>query len=136
MEKLIIENTETNLGVYLDNEENKLFFRGESRPEDCKVFFDPIIKWVTNYRNYLYYKVNEYNTQNINVEVVFELDYFNSTSAKYILDIFLEIKELIKQNPTVNVKIDWLYKIIDEDMKDCGEEFIAMTELSINLVPN
>lgn len=136
MDNLNISKTESSLEVLLDSNKNIISFEGESRPENCQVFFEPILKWVVNYRNYLYYKINEFNTKDINIEVIFRLDYFNSTSAKYILDIFLELKELKKQNPSVNIEIKWYYKAIDEDMKECGEEFIAMSELPINLIAN
>lgn len=136
MDNLKINKTESSLGVLLDSTQNILSFEGESRPENCQVFFEPILQWIVNYRNYLYYKINEFNSKNINIEVIFRLDYFNSTSAKYILDIFLELKELKKQNSSVNVEIKWFYKTIDEDMKDCGEEFIAMSGLPINLIAN
>ena len=60
------------------------------------------------------------------------LEYFNSSSAKYVLDIVLLINELFKNG--LNVKIEWKYKHNDDDMLETGEEFTDLIKCPISFV--
>ena len=51
MEKLIIEPTLNTPGVVLDPEGNKFEFSGESRPEDVRNFYMPILEWLEENSN-------------------------------------------------------------------------------------
>jgi hypothetical protein len=62
------------------------------------------------------------------------MDYFNSSSAKYILDLFMKLGDINGGNSNVNVNVNWHYNEMDEDMKDAGEEFEKLTGLKFNLV--
>lgn len=57
-----------------------------------------------------------------NIPVVFYLDYFNSSSAKYFMDIIFLIDDLnTKYN--YNLEIVWEYDEEDEDVYEAGLEF-------------
>lgn len=72
--------TESTLEVDLNSDSGKFIFKGESRPENAVTYFEPILKWLKEY-----YELSK--TSSGNVLVDFDLEYFNSTSYKYILDI-------------------------------------------------
>ena len=66
--------------------------------------------------------------------MIFKLcyDYFNSSSAKYILDIVLLINKLFEDG--LQVGIEWQYKKEDEDMLETGKEFTDLIKCPINFV--
>ena len=133
MENLIIEKTESSFGIQFDCVNNTLKFEGESRPENCADFFAPLISWIEEYHNYIYFKINEYPDTKIIVTVDFNVDYFNSTSAKYILDLLIAL-ERVSHSPNVTLNVNWHYRSLDEDMLESGEEFADMTGIDINLI--
>lgn len=122
MESLIIERTETSPQIILDPIKNRFEFSGDSRPENAREFYMPVIKWLQQYSMNLYWKKNELN-QKTGITIEFKFDYFNSTSAKYILDIFLILQKMEEQDH--NVLIKWYYEENDLDIKEAGEEFLG-----------
>ena len=60
------------------------------------------------------------------------LDYFNSTSAKYLLDILKQLDNYY--NEGYDVLIRWFYHEQDEDMRDSGEEFSKLINVPIEFV--
>jgi hypothetical protein len=50
-----------------------------------------------------------------------EMDYFNTSSQKYMVDIFKMSNQLFKNGK--QIKIVWKYSKEDEDMKLIGEQF-------------
>ncbi|MBA3705620.1 MAG: DUF1987 family protein [Bacteroidetes bacterium] len=88
MDSLIIAQTEDSPAVTLDTTTNHFIISGESRPENTGKFYAPIIDWLIKFENILYYQKNESNDK-FALAFTFKLDYFNSTSSKYILDIIL-----------------------------------------------
>ena len=83
MEALRIEATEFTPEVIMDPASNVFEITGESRPENAGKFYKEILDWLDNYYNLRYWKDSKFS----GVEAVFEfkLDYFNSTSAKFIV---------------------------------------------------
>lgn len=122
MDPLIIEPTDESPEVILDKENGRFEFGGKSLPEDVKEFYSPILIWLENY-------VKDPNDE---TNVKFKFDYFNSASAKQILDI-LSFFEQVKEGGG-NVKIDWYYMEDDEDMEEAGDSYGALVELPINLI--
>lgn len=122
MESLIIEPTDESPEVILDKDNGKFEFSGKSLPEDVKEFYSPVHVWLGNY-------LKEPNDIS---HVVFKFEYFNSASAKQILDI-LSVFERIKSNGK-EVKIDWYFSEDDEDMEEAGESYGTLVELPINLI--
>ena len=135
MKILKIEKTDSSLFVELNPEEHTLLFVGESRPEDCREFFLPILEWIDKYINLLYYIKGKSEENNITINVDFKLDYFNSTSAKYIMDILENIYTPFSSQKDINVHVKWFYRTIDEDMKESGEEYAKMIGANIQLIP-
>ena len=120
MESILLESTQTTPKVIIDPENNKFEISGESRPENTSKFYSPIITWFENYLTEL--DAQDKNlTSSKTTSVEFKLDYFNSTSAKFILDLFFQIERVMKKG--LPGEIVWHYDKRDTDMKESGEEF-------------
>ena len=131
MDALIIDQTEFSPKVVLDPGNKRFEFSGESRPENAGKFYEPVVKWLE-----VFYK--ELNTLKTSggttypITINFSLDYFNSTSAKHLLDVLKQL-DLIKK-AQIDVVIKWHYHEMDEDMKESGEEFSKLIEVPFEFV--
>jgi hypothetical protein len=130
MEKLIIESTLNSPRVILDPEENQFEFSGESRPENVRNFYLPVLEWLDKYASELTGQGKSDRPSHIQFQ--FNLEYFNSTSAKYILDVFKAINMLSDNG--IEVKVQWLYEEDDEDMLEVGQEMSRMSKLSFEYI--
>lgn len=136
MEALIIEPTENSPKVILDPDNNKFEISGESRPEDVRKFYEPVLEWLDQYNKYLYWLLQQNpggDSKKVQFNFIFE--YFNSSSAKYIMDIMFKLGEIV-ENEELNVKVEvnWHYDEPDEDMLEAGEEFENITDIPFNFV--
>ena len=116
MRKLIIDKTDSTPQVILDPDENIYQISGHSRPADVLEFYDQIILWLDEFTIFLK------NSSGFNSPIVFSfnLDYFNSSSSKLIVDI-CKILAAIKSKGH-NLTIKWHYEEEDVDMLEVGKE--------------
>ena len=129
MQRLKIQPTESSFSIDLNIEKGEFTFLGESRPENAPRFFDPVLDWLTDF------EAQMINSKQIYVlKVIFKLDYFNSTSTKYLVDIAKVLKR-IADIDSVNQTVEWHYKEIDEDIEESGRELIEWTGLEMELIP-
>ena len=122
MEKIILESTLNSPRVVLDPEADMFEFSGESRPENVRNFYMPILEWLEKFGS----EVSGACTFRFNFE------YFNSTSAKYILDIFKVLHSIQEAGSDIHVK--WHYEEDDEDMYEVGLEMSRMSGLSFDYI--
>jgi hypothetical protein len=122
MQKLIIEPTLNSPRIILDPAAGVFEFSGESRPENVRSFFAPVMEWLEEYAG----------GSPSPGTFVFNFDYFNSTSAKYILDIFKILKSI--SDKIGKLTIQWLYEEDDEDMYEVGMEMSRMSGLTFKYV--
>jgi hypothetical protein len=128
MEKLIIEPTFNSPSVILDPGSNKFEFSGESRPENVRKFYLPILEWLEKFAE----EQKGSSARLSNLLVQFDFEYFNSTSAKYILDIFKALNVL--NDIGIQIQVKWLYEEDDEDMLEVGQEMSRMSKLEFEYV--
>ena len=133
MNPLVIKETETSPRIMFDPTNQIFEISGESRPDDARAFFVPVIQWLEEYGMYLYWKKNELKTDDPLI-LEFKLEYFNSTSAKYILDVFYVMEKLHQQKHKVMIK--WHYEAGDLDIKEAGEEFFSTVDVPHAFVEN
>lgn len=131
MEAIRIHETSTSPSVIFDFDNNKYEITGCSRPEDVVAFYGPIVDWLTNLKKNI---TEDLIATSMKKPLIFKLcyDYFNSSSAKYILDMTLLIDELFQKG--LNVRIEWRYKKDDEDMLETGEEFTDIIKCPIDFI--
>lgn len=122
MNSLLIEPTDESPEIILDKDGGRFLFGGKSMPEDVKEFYGPVHAWLQEY----------VKSPNPETNVTFKFDYFNSASAKQILDVLIFF-EAVKQKGN-DVKIDWYYPDDDEDMEEAGESYGTLVDLPINLI--
>ncbi len=122
MENISIKRTKQTPEVKLDSKSGVLSFSGRSLPEDSNKFYAPIIKWIDSYLT----------SPSKSTKLVFELDYFNTASAKAIFSIIVKFNKLHEDNSSV--KIEWFYDEDDEDMKELGDEYKDLFKIPILLI--
>lgn len=123
MNSLKIAPTQLTPKVLFDLENNTFEISGESTPEYAAELYNPIIQWIKEYESILYYAKGTFGkTKKLLLELKF--DYFNSTSAKFILDIFYTLQKLKKEG--YDVEVNWHYDNGDIDMLEAGEEFAGL----------
>lgn len=127
MEKLSLAPTLNTPGVNLDPVGNKFELKGESRPENVRSFYLPILDWLEKFAGELQGKAD-----GSPLEFSFNFEYFNSTSAKYILDIFKILNSINSTGKTV--KVSWHYEEDDEDMYEVGMEMSRMSGITFEYV--
>lgn len=131
MDVLTIEPSENSPKVLFDPFSLTFEISGESRPENAGKFYDPILQWLNQFHSVLFWKQGQYGTT---PKLVFEfkLEYFNSTSAKYLLDVL----KLVDQCHTDGcaVVVNWYYDQRDEDMKESGEEFSELIDVDFKFI--
>jgi len=68
-------------------------------------------------------------TVNVNIQ----LEYFNTSSSKCILDVFKKLENLQNKN-RAEVVINWYYEEDDEDMLEAGEDYQSILKIPFNMV--
>jgi hypothetical protein len=112
--------TEDEPGMILDAEQNIIEFSGRSLPEDPGTLYEPILDWVKEYAE----------NPNPATVVDFKLDYFNSSTARFIAEI-LEIFEDIR-HAGHQVSVNWWFYEDDTVMQERGEEIESIIDLDFN----
>lgn len=92
---------------------NRLFeLEGESHPEDTRKFYEEPISQVVAF-------ISQKHQEQVICK--FKLKYFNSSSAKVIMDLCTAIESSAKGGN--RIKVEWHYIADDDNMKELGEEF-------------
>src|SRR3989304_608077 len=113
MDTLKIEPTELTPGVIMDPIAKRFEIAGESRPENAGEFYKEILDWMDKYFAMRYWKDDKFGNKGQDKFFEFKLEYFNSTSAKFLLDIFKKLGEFKKDD--INIKVKWHYAKLDID---------------------
>ena len=122
MEPLIIEKQPNTLKVILDKEKKLFLFEGRSLPENTVKFFEPVMNWLREYKE----------NPNDETEVHMNFVYFNTSSAKLLLEVLRELENIHKMDKPV--KIVWHYMEEDYDIQEAGEEYSTMVSMSFEYI--
>jgi len=122
MEALVIEQQNNTIGIVLDKESKKFIFQGRSLPENTVKFFESVMKWLEEY------KQDPADETYIDMNFI----YFNTSSAKVILEVLHKFDEISKAGN--DVKVTWHYMEEDYDIKEAGEEYETMVSLPFEYV--
>ncbi|GAB4378254.1 MAG: DUF1987 domain-containing protein [Salibacteraceae bacterium] len=121
MDPIKIEGTPKTPTVNFDAETGKLEIKGRSIPENAVEFYKPLVDWIGAYG-----EVAKPNT-----EVNIQLEYFNTSSSKCILDVFKKLESI---NGKTNITINWYYGEDDEDMLEAGEDYQAIINIPFKMI--
>lgn len=123
MEKFVIEKAAKIPSVDFDPVSGKLLMLGRSNPENARELFTPMIDWM-----------DEYIKQPAEVtELTIDLELFNTSTSKYIMELMRKIRWLADNNH--KFRVVWKYEDDDEEMLDTAEAFEMMTGLRFEKVP-
>ncbi len=127
MESLVIERGDTTPQLDFNIESFQFTLEGECRPENVLTFFEPVMKWLDQFLNWA-----PSNANGKKLDFHFKLEYYNSSSSKFVYNIFKRLKELMNQG--VNITMFWFYDILDEDLLECGQEYEKILGLKFEFI--
>ncbi len=131
MNSFIHHATDITPEIILSPGENKFIISGNSAPEDVRELYYPLIDWLKEFASSL--KQNNPYTDKKPLLFKLDLEYFNSSSAKFLFDIFTHLKEL--NNEGVPVVIEWHYDAEDTDLREAGEDLALLCDIDLKYCP-
>lgn len=122
MDKITIEGTSKTPTIIFDSEAGLLELKGRSIPENSIEFYKPVVESLDKYSH----EPKEKTSVNI------QLEYFNTSSSKCILDLFKKLESIHKTGK--DVVINWFYEEDDEDMLEAGEDYQAIIKVPFKMI--
>ncbi|MBK8340452.1 MAG: DUF1987 domain-containing protein [Flavobacteriales bacterium] len=122
MEALILEGTPKTPHVHFDAATGRLELKGRSIPENSIDYYKPLITWVDRY-------AREPRPSTV---LHIQLEYFNTSSSKCILDLFKKLE--IVRTAGNEVVVNWHYEEDDEDMLEAGEDYQAIINIPFKMI--
>ncbi|MCF8391614.1 MAG: DUF1987 domain-containing protein [Bacteroidales bacterium] len=122
MEPIIIDGTAKTPTVKFDSTTGVMEIKGRSIPENSIEFYKPMVDWLDEYA-----KSSKDQTV-VNVQ----LEYFNTSSSKCILDVFKKLEAINKGGS--KVLINWYYEEDDEDMLEAGEDYESIIRVPFKMI--
>ena len=114
MQTIRVPATERSPEVEFDLERRRLRLTGESYPEDAAAFFGPLQQALRDL-------AASPDRRPLCMEVA--LVYFNSSSAKALMNMFMALEQAAAAGTPVTVR--WHFHPEDEAMQEFGEDFAA-----------
>jgi|TARA_Y100000992_G_scaffold115450_1_gene75575 hypothetical protein len=102
------------------NASGELLLKGRSIPENSIEFYKPLIEWIESYSE----------SPNSSTVLNVQLEYFNTSSSKCILDVFKKLESVTGSE----VSVKWYYEEDDEDMLEAGEDYEAIIDLPFEMI--
>lgn len=122
MDGLNIAGTSETPTVVFNGNTGVFELSGKSLPEDVKEFYNPILKWLSEYK-----EIPQPKTV-----LKMKMDYFNTASSKMILEVFETLDDLFSNGH--DVVVEWSYNEDDEDMLDAGTDYADMLEVPFEMI--
>ncbi len=120
----LVEATERTPKVEFNNATNELVLEGICIPELTHDFFKPIIAFV--------HEAGDNNaTKQFTLTV--KLHFFNTGSARYILELMKNIQKLKEKG--IDVKYKWYYSEDDEDIEEAGRSYAFILDETFEMIP-
>lgn len=117
MEKLIIEGSLKTPTISFNPHDGVLKIEGRSNPENAREFYKSIIEWLDEY----------IKKPAARTDLRINLEHFNTSSSKFVMEILRRIRVLADQNLPFNVA--WMYEEDDLEMLDTAEAYEMLTGL-------
>jgi len=121
MDHLILEPKAKTPLVNFDGKTGVMEMKGMSCSENSLEFYKPVLDWVEKYGK------NPHGATTVNIE----FKYFNTSSAKCILDVLEKFANIY--NMGNNVVFNWSYERNDEEMLEAGENFSEILGIPFNI---
>ncbi len=132
MQKLYIAPTHSTPEVRFSPDENIFILKGTSSPEDVRAMYYPVLEWIKIFvEDVLEGEITSFSSTSP-VRFQCDLEYFNSSSAKFLFDIFSELKRLLDRD--IKVDVEWYYEEADGDQKDAGADISTLVEMEFTFI--
>jgi len=122
MENIQIEGTPKTPAVNFDYDKGLIEIKGRSIPENSIEFYKQMVDWLESYAK------NPQQSTTVNIQ----LEYFNTSSSKCILDVFKKLEAIYKLEN--DVVINWYYEEDDEDMLEAGEDYQSIIRVPFKMI--
>lgn len=122
MDPIVIESTPKTPSVNFNASTGVLEIKGRSIPENSIEFYKPLIEWLEKYGT----------APQPKTVVNIQLEYFNTSSSKCILDVFKRLEVIL--NNGQDVIINWHYEEDDEDMLEAGEDYQSIIKVPFKMI--
>jgi len=96
--------------------------KGRSIHENVADFYQAALTWADEYVN------DPPDTTFVDIQ----LEYFNSSSAKYIIQLLQRLRLVVLKNK--KFYINWFYENGDEDILERGEYFSSVLDIPFNFI--
>ena len=113
MENKVINATEVGPEIILEPT-GKIRISGKSRMEDAATYYKEVHAWLSDYLQ----------QENNHITVEFNLSYFNSSSAKQLLKLLMNIDKASSDG-----KVIWIYPANNDTLLERGQELEIMLDL-------
>lgn len=110
MKNFKVDETPKTPSIEGSTENGEVIIKGRCLPEDARIFFGPFFDWMDDFI---------YQTPG-NINVRFDLVYFNTSASKMILDIIKRIASVREQK---DVSATWVYEEDDMEMMEVGLDY-------------
>ncbi len=117
-----IKGTPKTPSIFFNEEEGKIEIKGRSIPENSIEFYKPLVDWLEDY----------IKDPKDKTEVNIQLEYFNTSSSKCILDIFKKLEGI--NDTGKDIIINWYYEEDDEDMLEAGEDYESILKVPFKMI--
>lgn len=131
MNTLFLEPTEYSPRVKFTPDEHCLEITGISRPEDVIGFYEPLLQRINQYLAMLE-ELDEETRKDIIITLVFDLEYINSASSKYLLQVISHFKQLLDKG--MEVEVYWYYEDPDDQILEDGEDLSEVLKVPFRFV--
>jgi hypothetical protein len=108
--------------IQIDSSEGYIGIEGRAIPEDPGDFFDKFIKHLDEY----------YKSPRILTTFDFKLEYVNSGSSKFILEILRNVKR--NYDAGHDCLVNWYYEEDDESMQELGLHYQTAIKVPFKMV--
>lgn len=122
MTNILLDGSPKTPTVHFDGDTGVLELRGRSIPENSIEFYKPLIDWIDQYAR----------NPRPQTQLRVQLEYFNTSSSKCILDLFKKLENVRSSGNEVQVL--WHYETDDEDMLEAGEDYQAIISLPFKMI--
>jgi len=122
MEPISIEGSPKTPTVKFDASEGIIEIKGRSIPENSIEFYKPLVDWLDEYQK------DPLPLTKVNIQ----LEYFNTSSSKCILDVFKKLEAIHKARH--DVEVNWYYEEDDEDMLEAGEDYESIIRIPFKMI--
>jgi hypothetical protein len=122
MDPIVIESTPKTPAVNFNASTGVLEIKGRSIPENSIEFYRHLIEWIEKYG------MSPQPKTVVNIQ----LEYFNTSSSKCILDVFKRLEAIA--NNGHDVVINWHYEEDDEDMLEAGEDYQSIIKVPFKMI--